>query len=355
MDVLSKFKCPSCGGVLAFDSDSQRLKCSYCDSLYDTDLFEGCDAQTAEPFEEDEHVWDQSESELFDYYECPSCGAQTMFDSTVSATSCPYCGSSIVFMGKLQGVFRPDQIIPFKLDKRAAEEAFARHLKGKVLLPKAFKRESRINEIKGVYIPVWLYDSDAEAEMTFRGTKERHWSDDDYDYEEISYYRVRRTGKMSFCDLPVNAASGISGALTESLEPYYTDASEDFSSGYLIGYMANKYDVSAADGVHRAYERMRNTSERMVRRSIHGYDSLHCQHSNVSFSGTRVCYALHPAWMLGATWRGQSYTFAMNGQTGTFVGDLPMDRRAFWRWFLGLSAGVSALIFAILCAVYYYM
>jgi hypothetical protein len=33
----------------------------------------------------------------------------------------------------------------------------------------------------------------------------------------------------------------------------------------------------------------------------------------------------------------------MNGQTGKFVGNLPIDWGAFWKWFLGLFAGFSAV------------
>ena len=31
----------------------------------------------------------------------------------------------------------------------------------------------------------------------------------------------------------------------------------------------------------------------------------------------------------------------MNGQTGKFVGDLPLDKKAYWKW-LGIWAGISA-------------
>ena len=32
----------------------------------------------------------------------------------------------------------------------------------------------------------------------------------------------------------------------------------------------------------------------------------------------------------------------MNGQTGKFIGDLPMDKGAYWRWFAGVFAGGAA-------------
>jgi len=54
-------------------------------------------------------------------------------------------------------------------------------------------------------------------------------------------------------------------------------------------------------------------------------------------------YALYPVWLLNTSWNGKKYTFAMNGQTGKLVGDLPMDKGAFWRWFAGLFAAATAL------------
>ena len=42
------------------------------------------------------------------------------------------------------------------------------------------------------------------------------------------------------------------------------------------------------------------------------------------------------------------YQFAMNGQTGKFVGNLPTDKGAYVRWFVGLTAGISVAAFSIL-------
>lgn len=39
-------------------------------------------------------------------------------------------------------------------------------------------------------------------------------------------------------------------------------------------------------------------------------------------------YALYPVWLLNTSWEGKQYYFAMNGQNGKFVGDLPVDKKA---------------------------
>lgn len=56
---------------------------------------------------------------------------------------------------------------------------------------------------------------------------------------------------------------------------------------------------------------------------------------------------MYPVWLLNTKWQGQVYSFAMNGQTGKFVGDLPMDKGAYWRKF-GLMAGIFSAAASVL-------
>ena len=63
---------------------------------------------------------------------------------------------------------------------------------GKKLLPKAFRSESNIEEIKGMYVPFWLFSSDVQANYRYRGTRSRAWSDGKFDYVETSNYALLR-------------------------------------------------------------------------------------------------------------------------------------------------------------------
>ncbi len=37
----------------------------------------------------------------------------------------------------------------------------------------------------------------------------------------------------------------------------------------------------------------------------------------------------------------------MNGQTGKFVGDLPIDKSAAMKWFIALAAGIGAGLYTL--------
>ncbi len=71
----------------------------------------------------------------------------------------PTVEKPVVAAGHFSRNFRPELVIPFKLDRKAAESALAEHYKGKVLLPKSFAGSNRIKEVRGVYVPLWFMDA----------------------------------------------------------------------------------------------------------------------------------------------------------------------------------------------------
>lgn len=296
-------------------------------------------------------AWGEGEEESLNVYVCKSCGGEITADANTAATSCPFCGNPVVMQGKLSGNLRPDYVIPFKMDKKAAKEAYKKHLQGKRLLPKVFKDENHIDEIKGMYVPFWLFDADVDASIRYKGTKTRFWSDSKYDYTETSYFSISRDGNIGFSHVPVDGSTKMADDLMESIEPFDFQEAVDFQTAYLAGYLADKYDVSEQESVQRANARIKASTEDSFRETIHGYESVLVENSNIRLLGGKAKYALYPVWILNTSWRGKNYTFAMNGQTGRMVGDLPVDKNALWRWRLGITAVASVITYLILALI----
>ena len=173
-------------------------------------LVEGYDDALKQDAKDDMH-WDAAQQPWDDVqmgvYTCKSCGGELVCDESTAATACPFCGNPIVLTGRLSGDLKPDYVIPFKLDKKAAEAALRNHMKGKRLLPNLFRSENRISEVKGVYVPFWLFDADADAHIRYHATRIRTWSDRDYDYTETQHYAILRSGDLSFTHVPVDGSS----------------------------------------------------------------------------------------------------------------------------------------------------
>lgn len=354
METVQEYKCPCCGGAITFDSGLQKMKCPYCDTEFEVETLRDYDDELKNEPADDMHwessagrAWDSEETDGLRSYVCSSCGGEIVGDKTLAATSCPFCGNPVVLTEQLAGQLRPDYVIPFKLDKNAAKEALRKHYGGKKLLPKVFKSENHIDEIKGIYVPFWLFDADADARIRYRATRVRVWSDSKFNYTATSFYAAVRGGSLSFGKVPVDGSTKMADDLMESIEPFDFTKAVDFRTAYLAGYFADRYDVTAEQSIERADNRIRQSTADAFAETVQGYSSVVPESTSIRLQNGRASYALYPVWLLTTDWNGKKYTFAMNGQTGKLVGDLPLDRGAYLRWLFGLTGILGAAFFAL--------
>ena len=130
----------------------------------------------------------------------------------------------------------------------------------------------------------------------------------------------------------------------DSIEPYDYSGLKAFSTAYLPGFLADKYDVSVKDSQKRADTRCASTLEDALRGTVTGYGSCTLEHKQIDLKRGKVHYALLPVWMLHTKWNGQDFLFAMNGQTGKMVGDLPTSKGKFWGLFAAIAAPMTVVL-----------
>ena len=341
--------------------ESGKLECEYCGSNFEAAEIEVLYAdkeekaaaamQAAEEGEAGRRAadydsdWDTSglsgdwgaENDNMRSYSCPSCGAELICDNSTAATSCPYCGNPTVVPGQFSGVLRPDFIIPFKLSKEDAVKALKAHYKGKFLLPKKFTRENHVQEIQGIYVPFWLFDGEAEGDARYEATRSYTYESGGYKVTETKHYEIYRSGSVAFEKVPVDASSKLSDEHMDSIEPYNYKELRAFSTAYLPGFLADKFDVTVEQCRQRADLRCEGTFTRAMRKTIKRYDTCTLKELNVRLKRGKVQYTLLPVWVLNTKWRGKDFLFAMNGQTGKLVGDLPVH----WGKLCGIFAAIA--------------
>ena len=182
MSAIKEYKCPACGGTMEFDSTSQKMKCPYCDTEISVEEYEALnESQTSEDKKSGQTEKSTKESTCVTYI-CESCGGEITADKTTGATTCPFCGNRVVLKGQFEGGLKPDYVIPFKLDKKAAKAAYQKHLEGKAFVPSVFKEENHIDEIVGIYVPFWLFDMETNALVTYDAERSRVWMIGDVEY-----------------------------------------------------------------------------------------------------------------------------------------------------------------------------
>lgn len=375
MDTEStNYQCPSCGGALRYSATEGRLLCEYCDSSFTVSEVEAIyaarldrtgarDAKacprtdppsdaiaagTTHAVGADDVTCSLAHDDTAHMraYTCSSCAAELVCDVTTAITECPYCGNQAVIPGVLVDEFKPDLVIPFKLDKAAAIAALSAYYKGKKFLPRAFASNNRIEKIQGVYVPFWLYDAEVVASAKFEATRTRTYRTEDEEVTETDHYDVYRAGSMSFSHVPVDGSSKMPDAHMDAIEPFDYDGLVPFSMAYLPGFAADRFDLGQEECRGRAERRIASTMEEVLRDTVTGYDSVCTESCDAEASWQDPEYALMPVWMLSTTWNGKGFLFAMNGQTGRLIGDLPIAAGKVIAWF----AGIFVVTFSVMAA-----
>ena len=311
-------KCPSCGAAIHFKPELGKFKCDYCDSEFTAEQLKDMDALKEETSEKD--------TTNYVNYNCPDCGAEIITDENTAATFCVYCGNTSIIKNRLSGEFAPDKIIPFKIEKNKAIEAFKKLKKGRPLVPRSFTSEANIEKITGVYIPFWLYNVNVDGSIVASATKVTSWSRGDTHYTKTDYYKVTRKGNMEYNRVPVDGATRFDNDMMNSIEPFDYGKLIDYNHAYLSGFLAEKYDVDKETAFSDASLRTINSTKTEILNSMVGYASKTITSSDINPSITNVEYVLLPVWMVNVKYQNKYYLFAMNGESGKFIGNIPLDK-----------------------------
>ena len=347
--TVLEYKCPCCNAGLAFDGVSQQLTCAYCDNTFDLDTIRACNEEESPEknpvqWEETQHnQWTDEEQETMRSFTCPSCGAEIITDENTAATFCPYCDNPTILPGRLSGGLKPDAVIPFQTSQEDAKNAFLKLCKGKVLLPKFFTQEQRLEKITGMYVPFWLYDCSGDLRGNYKATRVTTWSDAQYHYTKTDHFLLKRNANADFSGIPMDGSSKMEDDFMESIEPYDYQALTDYDNRYLTGFLADKYDVPSEKGEDRIRQRVDNSLNDLIQSSFMGYSTVVPTSRQVNVLQGKAKYVLLPVWMLNTKYKGKIYTFAMNGQTGKITGSFPICPKRTAMWFAGICTAVTLL------------
>lgn len=344
------YKCKNCGGELAFDPTLGKLKCKFCDSVYDLSEYEDHDHEhdhdhEEAPEQQENSALSQGYTKSTDdstdvkedlvVYACPHCGAEVVTDKNTVATSCIFCDTPLVLQEQMEGVFAPDYVIPFAVDKKRISKLYEQYIHDKPFYPKEYSTANVINHIKAVYLPFWIYDFVTRGELT--GTGEKIWTRTTRDWiiTEHDVFQFFRSGSMEFKKIPVIASSKTPKDAMDSIEPFDYSKMVPFNNGYLPGFLAECYDLDQNVCCDPAKQRASNTFDASLTNTVSGYSAVQIGNGRMEHVIKQNDFVLLPAYILFMDYTGQGddKLIAINGQTGKVVGNIPVDKHKRNRFF----------------------
>ena len=360
---VSVYSCINCGGPVRYDITSKTFKCERCASIYTLDKMNEAfpdgeagdnlwnevqkETQAKKEFEKTDVFKSDIKEAVVKVYHCPFCGAQLMADSeTLAAAQCAFCKTPVTISERLlSGESLPSRVIPFKITRDEAFAIYQGKMKNKPLLPVVFKGNVTPWDLKAVYIPFRLYDAECSAAITAVCENVTSWSDKYYNYTKTDTYEARRYGGMSFAQVPEDMSEKIDDDRMMEIEPFNMREITPFSAKYLSGHFAEAPTTKESDMQNSLFRRLKPAAEQTMLNTISGYDNVSLSSSDVSVDRAESEYVMLPAWMFLTTFKGKEYLFAINGQTGKFAGELPVDWKHASFLLLNLAIITFILVF----------
>ena len=261
-------------------------------------------------------------------FSCPTCGTSMLAHETTLATTCPYCGDSVLMAPDTDHIDVPSFILPFSVTKDRAQELLSQHLASafEKYLPQDF--DPQVEHVQGIYVPYWLFDVHVKGEVGVTGTRSVKRGKRSY----IQHYALRAGGEATFYRIAVDGSSRMPDNLMETLAPFDITMLVPFDPQHLEGFLAEAADENADTRKQRAIDLARSSFVQEGRSYIRREDSYLSsvgraveRWADTTTERTSLCAM--PVWLLHCVWRGENLLFAVNGQTGKCVGNLPVDEK----------------------------
>jgi transcription elongation factor Elf1 len=329
------FTCPSCGAQTAYAPGTTVTRCPSCGAEQHIETagltvvehsYDDWVAQAAKPVA---MIGKQA-------LRCQNCGATTETD--LVADSCQFCGGVLIALQNPDGLIAPEAVVPFAIDKGAANEAFTSWVRSRRFAPSALKKVGSTEAIKGTYIPHWTYDAQSEADYTGqRG--EHYWVTETYQVSDgkggtrtetrqvqhTRWYDASGRVQRFFDDVLVPASHHLPTARLQKMGPWSLQAAAAYQPQYLAGYSALRYDVDPDVGLTAAQSEMADVLTQDCRGDIGG-DEQRVLSMNVRYAETMFKLILLPLWIASYLYAGQTFQVLVNANTGEVVGDRPYSK-----------------------------
>lgn len=354
-----RFPCATCGADMRFDPGTGQLTCDHCGNSEPIDHgpWQRAEAVAELDFEAALAAPDDaSEAEETRASECPNCGALVEFDPEVHATECPFCATPVVTGTGTRRQIKPRAVLPYALDEAAARRAMTDWLGALWFAPSGLRDYARKGRrMAGIYTPAWTFDADTKSRYKGqRGTVyydtrtvTRNGKTRTVRVQRVRWRRVSGQVKRFFDDVLVIASAALPERFRQGSGHWDLTRLEPYRPEYLAGFRAEAYTIDLGDAFVQAREIMDRQILRDVRFDIGGdrqrVDQVETQIRDVTFK-----HILLPLWLAAYKYRGKSYRFVVNGQSGEVTGERPWSiwKIAAAAILLAIVAGAAGYLFA---------
>ncbi|MCS7296974.1 MAG: hypothetical protein RMK19_07830 [Bacteroidia bacterium] len=335
MEEVLTIRCRSCGASVVYDAGREKLRCPYCgqeeEIPFSSEGIEEIDLEAA-------LAAAQSQREAIPTHRilsCRSCGAQIAYRE-VRAT-CDFCGAEAVSETLLQDQpVRPQGVLPFSVEPTIAHEAFRRWLKGLWFAPSDLTRRTRLEDMRGVYLPIWTFDAQVWAHWRavpgYRRTRnERIFNQSTHTWQTQTVTYIEWGAPVSghhrdfYDDVLVSALHSLPQRYIEGVGGFPTTTDlRAYEPRYFLGWDVALPDKPLNQAWKEGYQQIHEMTEAACKKAIPG-DTYKDFQMTLQLSALKTKLIYVPIYILAYRYGQKPYRVVIHGRTGVVSGDHPIS------------------------------
>lgn len=349
-----RFSCENCGAQLLYDASKKRMKCGHCGTEQDVPQEAGQAPVEEHDLVDFRHVAAaRGLGAATQEYACNDCGASVLVPAQEKTGQCPFCGAAgVIAKPSAEDVLTPESLVPFQVDREAATAKFAKWLSGLWFRPSDLKKQASVEEMQGVYVPFWTFDSQVASHWTAQAGHYYYVTESYTAYVNGKPQRkTRQVRKVRWVpasgsrndfydDVLVCASKGLPQELVDNLKSFDTKHLQAYNPSFLAGWRCERYAIDLQGGWQIGREKMSKSQYQRCGKDVPG-DTYRFLHVSNSYSATTFKHVLLPIWISAYRYSQKVFRFLVNGQTGEVVGKAP------WSW---VKIGLMVLLIAAIIA-----
>jgi len=346
----AKFHCPACGAEANWNPAKQALICPFCGvespvTLQtrgaDTIIIEHDLGAALAAVPSSARGWQAAKTSV----RCQSCQAISVFDEEEVGGRCEFCGSTaLVPYEQVEDPFRPESLLPFKISETRARELIRAWYGRQWLAPNTFKAKALTDTVRGIYLPYWTFDANADARWTADAGTYYYVRQNNKQVRKVKWRPASGAISHAFNDELVCASVGVDAATLRRVEPFPTGSLIPFDPGYLAGWTVERYQIDLVAAAARSREQMTAALRRLCAEDVKA-DTHRNLVMEATFHNQTFKHILAPVWLMTYVYGAKSYQVVVNGVTGAIAGSRP------WSW---IKISLLILLALIVFAVYAY-
>jgi predicted RNA-binding Zn-ribbon protein involved in translation (DUF1610 family) len=268
-------------------------------------------------------------------FSCENCGASMSYDASVQNLRCPFCGSEKLHAEQDAKILLPEAVLPMQVTREGALASLSKFMGNSFWRPADLAKAAAVTKIAAIYVPYWVFSASVQT----------YWTADSSQVPpgaRASWFPVSGQHSADYQGVLVGASGTLTPAETHALCPF--DLSE--------AVFARDFDLDAV-----MYEPFRVQKKYARPQAIAGFEALEreaCRtfvpgsarnlHVALRLDGLSGRPVLLPVWILAYQYRGQTYRFIVNGQTGRNTGEAPFS---YFKLILVIVMVILAVMFLI--------